>query len=386
MLTDDNTQSDPHGGTSDRPIHGVSNPDLSDGEGGTAGDVSTSGTCGPEEVGPSKPPPTDDTTSGTLPPPSPSPLLSVDVTPAPPQKTLHSYFRLPSNHAPDGPVPPPSSPQILKRQRSQDDGGDSVASKKPRVQGTAKSTLAEAKYRAEADRGVVDYQKLEKFKKKILKLDPRAEFLVDNNVRFVLHSKCAGVNKQKTAYNTANFVNHVQTCTGPPKKRAHIANTDKKCLTNFIAGEAPGPSASRATHPHPDIDLPCPGLTPERDSRIATYLTRSQAAGGGSRPRHTISHEQFAKSPKDLDKYEFSELLRLEATEFRWLNFRNQQLIRASACLKKSPSRREPAEPCSACMIVSKDPIFKNALARKLPKEENLKFVPYERRAEPTGL
>ena len=381
MLTTDKTQNNPQADTINRPTHGLSRPDLSEGDEDTAGDTSDFGTYDTEEANPSTSPPTDDPTSGVPPLPSSQPLLSINITPAPPQKTLHSYFRLPAD-----PVPPPPLPQILKRQQSQDEGSDSPPPKKPRVQGTSKSALAEAKYRAEADRGVVDHQKLENFKKKILILDPYAEFLVNNNARFVLHSKCAGVNKQKAPYNTTNFVNHVQTCTGPPKKRAHIANTDKKCLTDFIAGDAPGPSTSRATGPHPEIDLPCPGLTPERDSRIPTYLTRSQAAGGGSRPRHTISRELFAKPLGDLDKDEFAGILQLEAAEFRWLNFREQQFVRASACLKKSPSRREPAEPCNACVTVSKDPIFKNALARKFPKEENLKFVPHHRRAEPTGL
>jgi len=208
--------------------------DLSDGDEDMAGDIITSATCSPEEATPSIPLPTDDATSGAPPSSSPQPPISANITPAPPQKTLHNYFRLPANHTPDNPAPPPPSPQILKRQRSQDEKGDSPVPRKQRAQGTSKSALFEAKSRAEADRGVVDRQKLEKFKKKILKLDPRAEFLVNNNVRFVLHSKCAGVNKQKAPYNTTNFANHVHMCTGPPKKRAHIANTDKKCLTNFI--------------------------------------------------------------------------------------------------------------------------------------------------------
>jgi len=38
----------------------------------------------------------------------------------------------------------------------------------------------------------------------------------------------------------------------------------------------------------------------------------------------------------------------------------------------------------SACMAVSKDPIFKNALSRKLLKDENLKFTPRGHRAKLT--
>jgi hypothetical protein len=258
-------------------------------------------------------------------------------------------------------------------------------SKKPRVQGTSKSALAEAKSRVEADEGVVDDQKFEKFKKKIHELDPHAQFLVDDNPRFVLHSKCAKVNKQKAAYNTSNFANHVRTCVGPSQKRVHIANTDKKCLANFVAGNLPSPAPSKTTHSRPDVNLPCPGLTPEYDPRIATYLTRSQAAGGGSRPRHIISQEEFTKSLTNLDKDELARVRRLEAAEFRWLNFREQQFVCATTCSKKSASQREPTVPCGACVAVSKDPIFKNALGRKLPKDENLKFTPRGHRAKLTG-
>ena len=286
---------------------------------------------------------------------------------------------------PCDPTTSPPRSRTLKRQQSQDEEDVETLPKKSRPLGTSKSALAEARLRGEADKGVVDYGKFERFKKKILKLDPHAEFLIDNNPRFVLHSKCAEVNRQKAPYNTSNFVNHTRTCTGPSKKRAHVANTDRKCFADFVSGNIPTPSTSRQTERHLDVNIPCPGLTPKQDSKIATYLTRSQAAGGGSRPRHIISQEQFAKPLGDLDKEELAKVCRLEATKFRWLNFREQGFIRATTCLKKSPSQKEPAMPCSACIGVSKDSIFKNALCRKLPKDENLKFTPRAHRAKLTG-
>ena len=338
------------------------------------------------ETAPGPPPPTDDIPSrSTSPHQSPPSINAVNIVPAPSQKTLHSYFKPSSKHAPHNPPTSPPRPPILKRQRLRDEEGDSPVSKKPRPQGTSKSALAEARSRAEADGGVIDHQKFERFKKKILQLDPHAEFLIDNNPRFVLHSKCAEVNKQKAPYNTSNFANHVQICAGPSKKRAHVANTDRKSFNNFVVGNVPSPSTSRTTHMHKDETLPCPGLTPEHDSRIATYLTRSQAAGGGSRPRHIISQDQFSKGLGDLDKDELVRVCRLEVAEFRWLNFREQGFIRATSCLKKSPSLREPAAPCSACTAVSRDPIFRNALSRKLPEDKNLKFTPRGHRATLTG-
>ena len=171
----------------------------------------------------------------------------------------------------------------------------------------------------------------------------------------------------------------------PPKTKVHVANMDRNCLANFITRNAPAQLGSQATHPHPDTNLPCPGLTSGYDPRIATYLTRSQAAGGGSRPRHVISQALFKKLLGDLDEDKLTKVHQLEVSEFRWLNFREQGIVSSRLCSKKSPSQQEPISPCSECMAVFKDPIFKNALARKLPEDKNLKFTPRGHRANLTG-
>lgn len=257
----------------------------------------------------------------------------------------------------------------------------------------SKSALAEARSRAEADEGIVDDKRFQQFKDKILLLDPYAEFRVNNNPRYVRHSKCSEVSKQKAAYNTAYFTNHIQTCSGPAKKRLHVGNTDRKCFNNLVTGNAACVSTGQVAQPCLDpippapsyTTLPCPGLTPMHDKRIVIYLTRSQAAGGGSKPRHKIAQEEFAKPLVDLNKTELGRVGHLEAVGFRWLNFREQLFVRAADCLKTSPSRQEPAVPCSACISISKDPVFKNALSRKLPKDEHLKFTPHAHRAKLTS-
>ena len=50
----------------------------------------------------------------------------------------------------------------------------------------------------------------------------------------VHHSKCGGVKKQKSLYNTSYFANHVEKCRGPTKKNAHIVNVNKSILTDFL--------------------------------------------------------------------------------------------------------------------------------------------------------
>ena len=119
---------------------------------------------------------------------------------------------------------------------------------------------------------------------------------------------------------------------------------------------------------------PCPGLTPECDSRIATYLTRSQVSGGSSKARHVISQELLGKLLGDVDPDKLTRIYCMEANESRWLNFREQQLIHSVACLKRIPSSQRTL-PCHECTAILKDQIFKNALSRPLPKLEHLKYT-----------
>lgn len=331
-----------------------------------------------EPPSPQQPPPTVNATGRSL------------VSPL--QKTLDNYFTLSAKRTPHNPIHLPPQPPTLKRRRSKDDAGTSRTSKKSRPQGTSKSALAEAKSRAEADKGIVDEKKFQQFKDKILLLDQYAEFLINNNPRFVRHSKCGEVSKQKATYNTTYFASHVQTCSGPAKKHLHVGNTDRKCFNSLITGKAAPALTGQVAQPRLDpvpvpshTAPPCPGLTPVHDQRIAKYLTRSQAAGGGSKPRHKIAQEEFAKPLADLSETELARVCRLEVIGFRWLNFREQEFICAADCLKTSPSRQEPAVPCSACVSISKDPIFNNALSRKLPKDEHLKFTPRGYRAKSTA-
>jgi hypothetical protein len=325
------------------------------------------------------------------PPSPPQSALSTDAAniappPALSQKTLHRFFNLSTKRAPQDLTHQPTRPLALKRQRSRDESVLPVL-KKSRPQGTSKSALAEARDRADADMGIVNEDRFQTFKNKILSLDSYAEFRVDNNPRAVRHSKCGEISMQKTPYNISVFTNHLQTCPGPPKIRLHAGNTNRKTFDNLFARNTPRSPIGRVTQPHPshNVSLPCPGLTSNYDSKITNYLTRSQAAGGGSRARPAISQEKFGKPLGQLNKEEFARVRQIEAGTFRWINFREQGFVRAALCLRESPSRQEPAAPCRECVLISKDQIFKNALARKLPEDENLKFTPHGHRATLTG-
>ena len=150
---------------------------------------------------------------------------------------------------------------------------DEPSSKKLRQKETSKSAQSEARSRAEADQGIVHLRNFYRFKSKIRILDPYAEFLINDNPRFVRHSECANVIRMKAAGNTTNFKQHLKRCKGPTASTTYIP------LLNF--------------------PFPCPGLTPERDERIRTYLVRSQTAGGGSPSRPAIAQDLFGTSYKE---------------------------------------------------------------------------------------
>lgn len=332
--------------------------------------------------------PAQDTFSPTL---TSSHIISDDVLskPAPPSdkvppNTLHAFFGIP--HRSPSVTGPTSS--IPKRKASSNEKAILPVSKKHKPLGTSKSAQYEAQARAAVDNGApVDSNKFSQFKSKILKLDPHAEFLIGGDVRMVRHSKCGGVKKQKSPYNTSYFVEHVEKCRGPSKKNAHVTNINRSVLTNFLQRQPSGTPTDPSTSSRPNsIMHPCCGLTPEQNSQISVYLMRSQAIGGGARPRRDIVRQLFGEEMKwgDLNKHQQLRVERIEATEFRWLNFREQGFILSATCLK-TLSSEDPQQPCSECSDLTRNKVFKNALRRKLPKEENLRYTPSAYRAKMTG-
>jgi len=185
---------------------------------------------------------------------------------------------------------------------------------------------------------------------------------------------------QKAANNTSNFYAHVQTCTGPTKNRIHITNVDRSSFKNFTNTSSPLPAGpSHVVTVSPDAEnatLPCPGLTPEYEPNILTYLAQTQTMGGGARPRNTIAEAIYKMKWVSLQERQRDRVLRTEAMEFRWINWKEQGFITSTTCLKESPSAREPAQPCGNCQVLFNIKIFKNALRHPLPKQENLKFIP----------
>jgi len=239
--------------------------------------------------------------STPIPAPSNSNLPKVSPKPAPPpgntfrNNTLHAFFNIPHQS-----TPPTTgrAPSTLKHKKSLGEEMKSPPLKKHKPPGTSKSAQYEAQARAAANNGdPIDPDKFSRFKDKILKLDPHADFLIGGDICAVRHSKCGGVKKQKTSYNTSYFVNHVVKCQGPSKKNAHTINVDRSVLTNFL--QRPCPPADPNPPAHADsVARHCPGLTPELNPKISVYLVRSQAAGGGARPRRDIVHQLFGEEKK----------------------------------------------------------------------------------------
>jgi hypothetical protein len=175
-----------------------------------------------------------------------------------------------------------------------------------------------------------EVQKILRFRTNVLALDPCAEFFVDGNPLKVLHSKCRGPSVQVATNDVSNFREHVSIC-----KTIHQAS---------IAPVRP-------------TQLPCPGFNLEE-----------------------LCGKAFISLPSDERQHVTSTV---DASGFVWLDSREKRSIISKACLKKSPSHRDPAQPCASCSKVVELSNIKETICRVILKPKYEFFNPF-RNANPT--
>ncbi|KAJ9096752.1 hypothetical protein QFC21_005022 [Naganishia friedmannii] len=142
--------------------------------------------------------------------------------------------------------------------------------------------------------------------------------------------------------------------------------------------------------PQPLPRGPCPGLTTSFDPRIAVYLGRTGAGGGGSptlkvliaRARLQLidRHRSRSKSPKSTitgpaynpaDLKKMVDLLREKY--YKWINHGNLSLVRAATCTGEANRLGHPCDPCRGLRT---NKIFTNALKKSPPAGDKVKYTP----------
>lgn len=225
---------------------------------------------------------------------------------------------------------------------------------------------------------VIDNRKLLQFKRKIRLVDPGAGFMVEGNVKRVMHSLCGKDFTMKQPYNTGHFTRHVGTCTGPPKTIRGRKNTS--------APTPPGTGIFRFLVPKnqtimPPQSLPCPGLTKSQHERIPIYLSRSSAPGGGVTSRTIVARKIYSGHKySQLTRVQKANVRRIQVLQFRWINDHHEERVVSAKCLKMVATKAglEEAEPCVECVALLRLGTLRSVLSRPIPDDKNLKYIPKE--------
>lgn len=219
--------------------------------------------------------------------------------------------------------------------------------------GLAKSSKSSMASRRAADRGEVTVEAREKWKKKILAVDSRAEFYEDD-FRGVRCSNCGNKRLVKDANDWKRFEKHYISCVDNKrdKKPSNVKTSRTSTLTSgFLRFRWKTVSSSGVTVDHKP--LPCPGLTEADEKRIPVYLGRTGASGGGARSITKIAKEHFASLFRQLRRHEKDAVLDLQSHEHKWRNDHRKLCVFATDCDtlakpgRSAESRPLPCQPCA---------------------------------------
>ncbi|THH05194.1 hypothetical protein EW146_g9969 [Bondarzewia mesenterica] len=262
------------------------------------------------------------------------------------------------------------------------------AHKRPRVSllathgkqiGTSRSNLRTHRLKEAVIHGsyVPSQTQLAKFKKTILELDPLAEF-PDHTGSSVRHFVCGKVLKMREACNTVQFSIHVN---GGPKQRP-CQGLAKTKLSGGGSSTLDGWFGPRAVHRTAKamVDRPCAGLQASYYPKVARYLERSPAPGGGGPSLTTLTEHLYpsATSFASLSSEKKETVRATQRLQHKWHNHRDLQRVISASCSKfvTVPKDASSAPVCQDCLGLLGDKNFKVAVSLPVPDAENFKFTP----------
>ncbi|KAK7691172.1 hypothetical protein QCA50_006275 [Cerrena zonata] len=232
----------------------------------------------------------------------------------------------------------------------------------------------------------------DRFRMKILADDPHAEFDA-HNLRSIRCSCCAKWISMRTLYDTRRWKDHRASAQCRKMQQSKLFT---KSLRTFFSTsttkEPPSPAQDLRPSSTPTTTLLCPGLLADTYETITTYLARTSTAGGGAPSRKIIALSLFP----ELDNNSFTwasltlkqqhMVLRREELQYRWVNRRAVGAVFSSKCQQNiSVVSEADSTPCMECRKLWKLRTFRNILRRKVPDEENMKYVPKAYRCPELG-
>jgi hypothetical protein len=148
----------------------------------------------------------------------------------------------------------------------------------------------------------INESKWANFVNKIRALDPDASFDKDDP-QIVYCSRCKSKVTADDVYKKRRFEQHIQKCPGKLVAKKTLSKIKKLAIPNGTPSILGFFKCNKASHSYEQpsiIKESCPGLTSSDDSRIATYLARTSALGGGARSVRTIAIEKFGAPYSNL--------------------------------------------------------------------------------------
>ncbi|EJD37182.1 hypothetical protein AURDEDRAFT_129656 [Auricularia subglabra TFB-10046 SS5] len=313
-----------------------------------------------------QPLPLADLTRQSLPAHGTAPSSALDVT-------MTEYFDAVSTiphflDEPDGTGNTPdrdATPPREKRRAS--DSGAPRPSKRARL--SPSGSRARPKRRVQTPE-----QRLASFRDSIRRVDPDAKFHA-TIVCAVQCGQCGKLVRAHKVYETGRFKEHREGC---KPKGTHILHAFRAIPAEKLLS-VPTASTSR-------VPAPCPGLTTAVEPRIARYLKHTVVPGGGAPSRSKLASQMFGRPLIKLTDRQNRSLRARESHEYRWLNRHGLQAVFSAHCLH-SVMAKDDAQPgpCESCVALLSIKEFKNALARPIPPDKNLKFVPEAYREHEIG-
>lgn len=260
--------------------------------------------------------------------------------------------------------------------------------------GTSRSAKASRIRREKFHDGTlkIDPWRIEAWKKKVLKDDPKAEFDPKEicSATRARHSGCGKYVKMKDPCDIGRWKDHIEAC-NKKKSKKHAGGTPtlfqlgwakvavkKKKVSNGNSDDSDGDDFECDSEPDLE-EVPCPGITASEDPRVLQYLKRTGASGGGGRSLPVIAKELFRKLFSRLSKKKSRKaVVDTQMHEWKWKNDHENHRVYATSCQQKVVDRSpKPPLPCSECSIVFRSKAFKNAIRRPVPSDEASKFINY---------
>ena len=126
--------------------------------------------------------------------------------------------------------------------------------------------------------------------------------------------------------------------------------------------------------------VPCPGLRQETNVKVAVYIKRTLAPGGGAPSRPAIAKIIFGPKAMytQLSNNDKKLVLRRENQLYQWRIVHSAGSVYSTKCVEMVPTLRHGKEPrtCVECCNLLSLQSFKVALQRKEVTEDKMKYTP----------